>query len=69
MHTPTQEAKQQHDARRKACTLHNHDTIRRIGAPPTGMSDTTHNRTIMGIVTDCLSPAASRADTLWISEG
>ena len=33
------------------------------------MSDTTHNRTITGIITDCLNPAASRADAVWISEG
>ena len=37
--------------------------------PPARVSDTTQNRTITGITTDCLNPAASRADAVWISEG
>ena len=34
IHTPTQEAQHQHDARRKSRTLHNDHTIPRISAPP-----------------------------------
>ena len=33
------------------------------------MSDTTQNRTITVIITDCLNPAESQADAVWISEG
>ena len=33
------------------------------------MPDATDNRTITGIITDCLSPAEPRADAVWISEG
>ena len=33
------------------------------------MSDATHNRTITGIIKDCLNQAASQTDTVWISEG
>ena len=44
-------------------------TIPRISAPPAILSDATHNRTITGITTDCLNPAASRADAVCISEG
>ena len=62
MHTPAEEAQHRHDARRKARTLHD-------DAPPARVSDATHNRMITGITTDCLNPAASRADTVWISEG
>ena len=69
VHTPTQEARHRHDARRKARALHDNQTIPRIGAPPARVSDTTHNCTITGITTDCLNPAASRADAVWISEG
>ena len=69
VHTPTQEAEHQHDARRKARTLHDDHTIPRISAPPARVSDATHKRTITGIITDCLNPAASRADAVWISEG
>ena len=69
VHTPAQEAQHRHDARRKAPTLRDDHTIPRISAPPARVSDTTHNRTITGITTDCLNPAASRADALWISEG
>ena len=69
MHTPAQEAQQRHDARRKARTLHDDHTIPRISAPPARVSDATHNRTITGIITDCLNPAASRTDAVWIGEG
>ena len=69
MHTPAQEAQHRHDARRKVRTLHDNHTIPRISAPPARVSDATHNRTITGIITDCLIPAASRADAVWISEG
>ena len=69
VHTHAQEAQHRHEARRKARTLHDDHTIPRIGAPPARVSDTTHNRTITGITTDCLNPAASRADAVWISEG
>ena len=69
MHTPAQEAQHRHHARRKARTLHDNHTIPRISAPPARVSDATHNRTITGITTDCLNPAASRADAVWISEG
>ena len=69
VHTPAQEAQHRHDARRKARTLQDDHTIPRISAPPARVSDTTHNRTITGITTDCLNPAASRADAVWISEG
>ena len=58
MHTPAQEARHRHDARRKARALHDDHTIPRIGAPPARVSDTTHNRTITGITTDSLNPAA-----------
>ena len=34
MHTPAQEAQHRHDARRKACILHDDHTIPRISAPP-----------------------------------
>ena len=66
---PAQEAQHRHDARRKARTLHIDHTIPHISAPPARVSDATHNRTITGIITDCLNPAASRADAVWISEG
>ena len=69
VHTHAQEAQHRHDARRKIRALHDDHTIPRIGAPPARVSDTTHNRTITGITTDCLNPAASRADAVWISEG
>ena len=69
MHIPAQEAQHRHDARRKARTLHDDHTIPRISAPPARVSDATHNRTITGIITDCLNPLASRADAVWISEG
>ena len=69
MDTPVKKAQHRHDARRKARTLHDDHNIPRISAPPTIVSDTIHNRTITGIITDCLSPAASRADAVWISEG
>ena len=69
VYTPTQEAQHRQDARRKAGTLHDDHTIPRISAPPARVSDTTHNRTITGIIMDCLNPAASRADAVWISEG
>ena len=69
MHTPAQEAQQRHDARRKARSLRDDHTIPRISAPPARVSDATHNRTIASITTDCLNPAASRADAVWISEG
>ena len=69
VHTPTQEAQHRHDARRKARTLNEDYTIPRISAPPARVSATTHNRTITGMITDCLNPAASRADAVWISEG
>ena len=69
MHTPAQEAQHRHDARRKARTLYDNHTIPRISAPPARVSDATHNRTITGIITDCLNPAASRADAVWIREG
>ena len=69
MHTPAQEAQHRHDARRKAHTLHENHTIPRISAPPARVSDATRNRTITGIITDRLNPAASRADAVWISEG
>ena len=68
MHTPTQQAQHRHDARRKARILHDDHTIPRISAPPARVSDTTHDRTITGIITDCLNPAAARADAVWISE-
>ena len=32
------------------------------------MSDGTHDRKITGIITECLNPAASRADAVWICE-
>ena len=69
VHTPAQEARHRHNARRKARALHDDHTIPRIGAPPARVSDTGHNRTITGITTDFLNPAASRADAVWISEG
>ena len=69
MHTPAQETQHRHDARRKARTLHDDHTIPRISAPPASVSDANHNRTITGITTDYLNPAASRADAVWISEG
>ena len=69
MDTPAQEAQHRHDARHKARTLHDDHTIPRISAPPARVSDATHNRTITGIITDCLNQAASRADAVWISEG
>ena len=69
IHTPAQEAQHQQDARRKARTLHDEHTIPCIGAPPSRVSDARHNCTIIGIITDCLNPAASLADTVWISEG
>ena len=69
VHTPAQEAQHRNHARRKARTLHHDHTIPRISAPPARVSEAAHNRTITGIITDCLNPAASRADTLWISEG
>ena len=68
-HTPAQEAQHRHYAGRKASTLHDNHIIPRISAPPTRVSDATRNRTITGIITDCLNPAASRADAVWISEG
>ena len=68
-HTPTQEAQHRHDARRKARTPPDDHTSPRISAPPTRVSDVTHNRTISGIITDCLNPAASGADAVWMSEG
>ena len=64
MHTPAQEAQHRHDARRKARTLHDNHTNPRISAPPGRVSDATHNRTITGIITDCVTPAASRADAV-----
>ena len=69
MQTPTQEAQHQNDARRKARTLHDNHTIPRISATPARVSHATNNRTITGITTNCLNPAASRADAVWISEG
>ena len=69
MHTPAQEAQHRHDARRKPRTLHDDHTIPNISAPPARVSDATHNRTITGMITDCLNRAASRADAVWISEG
>ena len=69
MHTPAQEAEHRHDARRKARTLRDDHTIPCLSAPPARVSDATHNRTIKGITTDCLNPAASRAHAVWISEG
>ena len=69
MHTPAQEAQHRHDARRQARTLHDDHTIPRISAPPARVSDAPPNSTITGIITDCLNPAASRADAVWISEG
>ena len=69
VHTPAQEAPHRHDARRKTRTLHDDDTIPCISAPPARVSDATHNCTITGITTDCLNPAASRADAVWVSEG
>ena len=69
IHTPTQEAQHGHGARRKARTLRDDHTIPRISATPTRVSDATPNHTITGIITDCLNPAASRADAVWISEG
>ena len=69
VHNPAQEAQLRHDARRKARTPHDDHTNPRISAPPARVSDSTHNRTITGIITDCLNPAASRADTVWIREG
>ena len=68
-HTPAQDAQHRHDARRKACTLHDDHTIHRMSAPPSRVSDATHNRTITGIIGDRLNPAAARADAVWISEG
>ena len=68
VHTPAQEAPHRHDAGRKDRTLHDDHTIPRISAPPARVSDATNNRTIAGIITDYLSPAASRADAVWISE-
>ena len=66
MHTPAEEAQY-----RQARTLHDDHTIPRISPPPppARVSDATHNRTITGITTNCLNPAASRADAVWISEG
>ena len=69
IYTPYQEAQHRHNARRKARTLHDDHTIPRISAPPIRVSDATHNRKITGIIRDCLTPAASRADVPWISEG
>ena len=69
VHAPTQEAQYRHDARRKARTLHNDHTIPRISAPPTRVSNATHNYTITGIITDCLSPPASQAGAVWMSGG
>ena len=69
MHIPAQEAQHRHDARRIARTLHDDHSIPHISAHLARVSDATHNRTITGITTDCLNPAASRADALWISEG
>ena len=69
VHTPAQEAQHRYDARRKARALHDDHTIPRISAPPARVSDATHNCTITGIITHCLNPAASRADTVLISEG
>ena len=69
IHTPTQEAQHRRDAMRKACTRHNDHIIPPISAPPARVSNATHNRTITGIITDCLNPAASWADAVCISEG
>ena len=69
VHTPAKEAQHRHEARRKARTLHDDHTIPRISAPPARVSDATHNRTITGIITVRLNPAALRADAFWISEG
>ena len=69
VHTPAQEAQHRHDARRKACTLHDEHTIPGISAPQNRVSDATHNRRITGIITECLSPGASRADAVWLCEG
>ena len=69
VHIPTQEAQHRHDARRKAQSLHDDHTTPRISSPPARVSDATHNRTITGIITDCLNPSVSRADAVWISEG
>ena len=69
VHSPAQEAHYRHGAGRKARTLNENHTIPRISAPPTRVSDATHKRTITGIITDCLHPAASWTDAVWISEG
>ena len=67
--TCAREAQRRHDAGRKARTLHDDDTILRISAFPTRVSDAGYNRTITGISTDCLNLAASRADAVCTSEG
>ena len=68
VHTHAQEAQHRHDARRKARSPHDDHTIPRISAFPARVSDATHKHTITDIITDCLNPAASRADAVWISE-
>ena len=68
IHSPAHEAQHRHDERCKARSLQDDHTIPRISVHPTRVSDATHNGTITGIITDCLSPAAPRADTVWISE-
>ena len=52
LHTPAQGAEHRHNARRKVCTLQDHHTIPHVGAAPTRVSDTNHNRTITGIIRD-----------------
>ena len=69
VHTAAHEAQHQDDTRCKAHTLHDDQTIPRISARPTSVSDATHNRKMTGIVTDCLSPAAGLADTVRICKG
>ena len=69
VHTPTKEAQHRHNARRQARTLHDDHTIPCISPPPARIFDANHNRTITGIITNSLNPAASQADAVWISEG
>ena len=69
VHSTAQEAQQRHDTGLRSRSLNDDQTTPCIGAPPTRVSDATHNRTITGIITDCLNLAASRADAVWISEG
>ena len=69
LQTRAQEAQHRDEAQSRARTVHDDPTIPRIGNFHTRVSDAIHNRTITGIIVDCLSLVASRADAVWISEG